>query len=79
MLKQIFPNVINIWPQFLQSIWETIYMTFWSSLIAGIIGLAIGIVLVITQKGGIAEDPYVYSLTDKIVNFFCGQFHLLFY
>ncbi|MCT2898446.1 ABC transporter permease [Lentilactobacillus buchneri] len=68
MLKQIFPNVAHIWPQFVQSIWETIYMTFWSSLIAGILGLGIGILLVITQEGGIAEDGYVYSLVDKVVN-----------
>ncbi|KRK68211.1 ABC transporter [Lentilactobacillus buchneri DSM 20057] len=58
----------HIWPQFVQSIWETIYMTFWSSLIAGILGLGIGILLVITQEGGIAEDGYVYSLVDKVVN-----------
>ena len=68
MLKQIFPNVAHIWPQFVQSIWETIYMTFWSSLIDGILGLGIGISLVITQEGGIAEDGYVYSLVDKVVN-----------
>lgn len=68
MLKQIFPNVAHIWPQFVQSIWETIYMTFWSSLIDGILGLGIGILLVITQEGGIAEDGYVYSLVDKVVN-----------
>lgn len=68
MLKQIFPNVVHIWPQFVQSIWETIYMTFWSSLIAGILGLGVGILLVITQEGGIAEDGYVYSLVDKVVN-----------
>ena len=68
MLKQIFPNVAHIWPQFVQSIWETIYMTFWSSLIDGILGLGIGILLVITQEGGIAEDGNVYSLVDKVVN-----------
>ena len=43
-------------------------MTFWSSLIDGILGLGIGILLVITQEGGIAEDGYVYSLVDKVVN-----------
>lgn len=68
MLKQIFPNVAHIWPQFVQSIWDTIYMTVWSDLIAGILGLTVGIVLVITQPGGIAEDSYVYGLTDKVVN-----------
>ncbi|GAF37479.1 D-methionine transport system permease protein MetI [Lentilactobacillus farraginis DSM 18382 = JCM 14108] len=34
-----------------------------------LLGLAVGIVLVITQSDGIAADPYVYSLIDKIVNF----------
>ncbi|WP_367334287.1 methionine ABC transporter permease [Lentilactobacillus sp.] len=68
MLKQIFPNVAHIRPQFVQSIWDTIYMTVWSALIAGILGLTVGIVLVITQPGGIAEDSYVYGLTDKVVN-----------
>ncbi|MFD1125191.1 methionine ABC transporter permease [Lentilactobacillus raoultii] len=69
MIKQLFPNLVHIWPQFLQSIGETLYMTIWSSIIAGILGLAVGVILVITQSGGIAEDPYVYSLTDKVVNF----------
>lgn len=68
MLTQVFPNVAHIWPQFVQAIWDTIYMTLWSSVIAGVLGLVVGIVLVITQKGGIAEDSYVYGLTDKIVN-----------
>lgn len=69
MIKQLFPNLVHIWPQFLQSIGETLYMTIWSLIIAGILGLAVGVILVITQSGGIAEDPYVYSLTDKVVNF----------
>ncbi|KRK89531.1 methionine ABC transporter permease [Lentilactobacillus sunkii] len=68
MLKQIFPNVAHIWPQFVQGIWDTIYMTVWSSVIAGVLGLVVGIILVITQEGGIAEDSYVYGLTDKVVN-----------
>ncbi len=69
MLQQIFPNVSHIWPQFIQATGETIYMTFWSSLVAGLLGLAVGIVLVITARGGIAADPFVYSFTDKVVNF----------
>ncbi|KGO31576.1 hypothetical protein Q757_06395 [Oenococcus alcoholitolerans] len=28
MIEKFFPNLIAIWPQFLQAIWETIYMTF---------------------------------------------------
>ncbi|WP_439425814.1 methionine ABC transporter permease [Oenococcus alcoholitolerans] len=43
-------------------------MTFFSSIIAGILGLATGIVLIITQKGGISEDSFIYNIVDKIVN-----------
>ncbi|XYL49559.1 methionine ABC transporter permease [Oenococcus alcoholitolerans] len=68
MIEKFFPNLIAIWPQFLQAIWETIYMTFFSSIIAGILGLATGIVLIITQKGGISEDSFIYNIVDKIVN-----------
>lgn len=43
MLANWFPNVASIWPQFVQSTWETLYMTFWSALIAGVLGLGTGI------------------------------------
>ncbi|OJG47177.1 hypothetical protein RV04_GL000424 [Enterococcus hermanniensis] len=54
----------DIW----QATWETIYMTIVSAVIAGILGLLTGLVLVVTQPGGIAEDRPFYSILDKIVN-----------
>lgn len=54
--------------QFISATWSTLYMTIVSALIAGIIGLAVGIVLVITQPNGILEDSIIYSFTDKVVN-----------
>ncbi len=68
MLAEWFPNVVQIWPQFVQAIWETIYMTFWSAIVAAVLGIGTGIFLVVTQPGGIGEDPVFYSFLDKVVN-----------
>ncbi|WP_165206615.1 methionine ABC transporter permease [Weissella sagaensis] len=68
MLANWFPNIVTIWPQFLQATWETVYMTFWSALIAGVLGLGTGIFLVVTQPDGINADPPFYNFLDKLVN-----------
>ena len=51
-------------------IWETIYMTVLSSLIAYIIGLPLGIVLSITDQNGICPNSFVNRVLGFIVNFF---------
>ena len=51
-------------------IWETIYMTLLSSLIAYIIGLPLGIVLSITDQNGICPNSFVNRVLGFIVNFF---------
>ena len=68
MLAKWFPNVVKIWPQFVQATWETIYMTFWSAVVAAVLGIGTGIFLVMTQPGGIDADPPFYSFLDKVVN-----------
>lgn len=49
-------------------IWETIYMTLLSTVIAYIIGLPIGIVLSITDKDGIHPIPWLNKLLGIVVN-----------
>ncbi|MFC4770727.1 methionine ABC transporter permease [Enterococcus hermanniensis] len=67
-MSQLFPNVSAMQADIWQATWETIYMTIVSAVIAGILGLLTGLVLVVTQPGGIAEDRPFYSILDKIVN-----------
>ncbi len=43
-------------------------MTFWSAIVAAVLGIGTGIFLVVTQPGGIGEDPVFYSFLDKVVN-----------
>ncbi|WP_137601409.1 methionine ABC transporter permease [Paucilactobacillus nenjiangensis] len=67
-MAALIPNVIAMKEQFISAIFETIYMTLFSAVIAGVLGLAVGILLVVTQPGGILEDRVSYSILDKIVN-----------
>lgn len=63
-----FVHVVAIKQQMIQATLETIYMTGVTSLIAGFLGLAIGLLLVVTQNGGISQDRIFYVVLDKIVN-----------
>lgn len=51
-----------------QPLWETIYMVFFSTLFSVIIGLPVGVILVITDKGHIMENLKVNKVLGTIVN-----------
>ena len=53
-----------------QGIWETIYMTVISSLIAYAIGLPLGVVLNVTSKEGIQPTYWLNRIFGLVVNFF---------
>ena len=65
---EYFKNSLAIKEQFLEATKTTLYMVAVTALIAGIIGLAIGVLLVVTQEDGILENRRVYSVVDKLVN-----------
>ena len=60
------------WQQLLSMIaegtWETIYMTFFSTLFAYILGLPLGVLLVVTEKGHIMENQPFNSVLGTIIN-----------
>lgn len=51
-----------------RGILETLYMTFFSSFVAYIIGLPLGILLVVTDKDGIKPSPRINQVLGIIVN-----------
>ena len=63
-----FSNVIRIKDQFYTETLATLYMLFWTGLIAGILGMIMGILLILTREGGLLANRGVYNLLDKIVN-----------
>ncbi|WP_320197762.1 methionine ABC transporter permease [Agrobacterium sp. rho-13.3] len=54
----------------IRSLWETILMTFASGVISLVVGLPLGLALVITSRGGIAENLWVNRFIGSIVNAF---------
>lgn len=50
------------------SLLETLYMVFFSTIFSLIIGFPLGILLVITEKGGIWEKPLLNQILSGIIN-----------
>lgn len=63
-----FSNVIEIKEQFYTETLATLNMVFWTALIAGVLGLVMGIVLILTREQGLLKNRAVYNLMDKVVN-----------
>ncbi|SDH66101.1 methionine ABC transporter permease [Pseudonocardia oroxyli] len=47
---------------------QTVYMVFWTMLIAGLLGLALGVALYTTRKGGLLANTPVFHLLNVLVN-----------
>ncbi|HWL67208.1 MAG TPA: methionine ABC transporter permease [Geminicoccus sp.] len=54
----------------LRSTWETVLMTGLSGLISLVLGLPLGLLLVVTERGGIAQNLWVNRLLAAVVNGF---------
>ena len=65
-----FDYALSIKDRIFEDIGLTFYMLFLSAIFSGIFGLIIGVVLVVTNEGGILENKKVYSILDKITNLF---------
>lgn len=69
-LYELLPNVMPITHEFERATRETIYMSFWTTLIGCGIGTVLGVILVVTRQGGIMENRSVYQIFDKVINTF---------
>lgn len=63
------PNIAKVLPTLPLEIWETFYSTIISTLAAYVIGLPLGVLLVVGEKGGILELPQpLMKAVNVIVN-----------
>lgn len=70
LLEKWFPHVVDKPAKFLESIQETLVMTGWAGGLMLIFGLILGVLLIVTKKGGILECPVAFQILDKAVNLF---------
>lgn len=65
-----FDYAYSIKDRIIEDFFTTLYMLFFSAIFAGIIGLILGIIMVVTDKGRILENKVLYSILDKVTNLF---------
>ncbi|MGY1434444.1 MetQ/NlpA family ABC transporter substrate-binding protein [Streptomyces reniochalinae] len=58
----------EIQPLLFQGFWDTLYMVGWSTLIALVGGLPIGVLLVLTDRGGMLHNALVNKVVGAVVN-----------
>ena len=57
-----------VWKMILTGIWETIFMVFGSTLLGYVLGLPLGVVLVVTRKGGVHPMPALNAVLGFLIN-----------
>ena len=69
-LERWIPNVMDkpdiLWKSFL----ETMQMCFGAGILIIVFGFVLGTLLIITKSGGIHENKFLYTILDKVINFF---------
>lgn len=70
LIKEWAPNLYTYQDKFFKSCRATVEMFWKAGLIAFVIGLVLGILLVVTKKGGICRNALAYQLVNLVVNVF---------
>lgn len=68
MLADQLAYLSTLSPELIKATWDTLYMTFVSVFFAMLLGVPLGVILVITDKGHIKENKAVYQVLGTIVN-----------
>ena len=69
-IRTAAPNLYTYRDKFAKSFSATFEMFWKAGLIAFVIGLFFGVLLVVTKKGGIRQNPVVYQIVNTVVNVF---------
>lgn len=67
-IQSIMPNVVKKLPELGEATLQTLAMTGLSALYILVIGMALGILLTVTRKGGLMENTVLYRVLDIIIN-----------
>jgi D-methionine transport system permease protein len=70
LLQSYMPNVIELFPDMVKALGETLVMVLISGIISTLLGIPVGIILVVTRPGHIMENRAVYGIVGKIINIF---------
>lgn len=69
-INRLLPNVAKLWDEVWLSLGQTLYMTVATALIAGFLGIVLGVILLVTDENGLTPNRVIYNILDKAVNIF---------
>ena len=70
LITNLAPNLASKLPDFYKALGDTLLMVLWSGAISFVLGLALGVLLIVTRPGGILEHKILYQIVDKLVSLF---------
>lgn len=56
------------WESYLRAIGETFYIVVISTVVAGALGLVMGVALAVTRRGGLLSNPALFTVLNVVVN-----------
>ena len=68
LLKTLLPNVVQLYPDLIKALLETLLMVWVAGTISSLIGIPVGVTLVVTRAGGILEHRVLNGVIGKIIN-----------
>lgn len=69
-LVNYMPNVVELFPDMIKALLETIGMVSISGIISTLIGIPLGVILVVTRPDNILENSGIYNVVGKTINIF---------
>ncbi len=70
LLQRLAPNVMGKLPELWECCGQTLIMLLVSGLISFLFGMALGVLLTVTRRGGILPNAVLFTAADKAVNIF---------
>lgn len=65
-------SFLQAWPDMWPTLWlstlDTVYMVWWAAVFSVVFGLPLGVLLVVTDRGGLTPAPVVRAVLSAVVN-----------
>lgn len=68
VITYFLPHIDRLGPELLECVWQTATMVAVSGTIAWFLGVAIGVLLVITRQGGLWQNSWIFLGLDKSID-----------
>lgn len=69
-MEEWLPHAWPLRDGFIEATWETLYMLGLTIIVAGVLGLILGVVITVTGPNGILPNQVVFKVLDALINVF---------